>query len=188
MQAVNCTTPANFFHALRRQLHREFRKPLIVFTPKSLLRHPRCVSTLDELATGKFMEVIDDGQADAKQVTRVVLCSGKIYYELLEHKEKDQANEIALVRLEQLYPLPIEQLLALKKKYKNVVDWIWVQEEPANMGAWSYLLRVLEELPLKVISRPESASPATGSHHAHEREQKALIGKVFQKSLVTNQN
>ncbi len=186
MQVVNCTTPANFFHVMRRQLHREFRKPLIVFTPKSLLRHPRCVSPLDDLAKGKFTEVIDDATADSKQVSRVVLCSGKIYYELLEQKEKDQVNDVALVRLEQLYPLPVIQLQALKKKYKNASDWVWVQEEPENMGAWSYLLRVVKDIPLKVISRPESASPATGSHHAHEREQKLLISKVFEKSLVTS--
>ena len=188
MQIVNCTTPANFFHVMRRQLHREFRKPLIVFTPKSLLRHPKCISSMDDLAKGKFTEIIDDASADPKQISRVVLCSGKIYYELLAQKEKDQANEIALVRLEQLFPLPYDQLLALKKKYKNGADWIWVQEEPENMGAWSYLLRVVKDLPLKVISRPESASTATGSHHAHEREQSALIRKVFEKSLVENQN
>ncbi len=188
MQVVNCTTPANFFHVMRRQLHRPFRKPLVVFTPKSLLRHPRCISSLDDLAKGKFLEVIDDAAADAKQISRVVFCSGKLYYELLAQKEKDLANEIALIRLEQLYPLPTEQLQALKKKYKNAADWIWVQEEPENMGAWSYLLRVVKDIPLKVISRPESASPATGSHHAHEREQRALIGKVFEKSLVINQN
>jgi 2-oxoglutarate dehydrogenase E1 component len=186
MQAVNCTTPANFFHVIRRQMHRGFRKPLVVFTPKSLLRHPRCMSSVDDLSKGKFMEVIDDAGAGAGQVSRVVLCSGKIYYELLEQKEKDQANEIALVRLEQLYPLPAIQLEALKKKYKNASDWIWVQEEPENMGAWSYLLRVVKNIRLKVISRPESASPATGSHHAHDREQKLLIRKVFDKVLVTN--
>ncbi len=186
MQAVNCTTPANFFHVLRRQLHREFRKPLVVFTPKSLLRHPRCVSPLDDLVKGKFMEVIDDAQAEAGQISRVVLCSGKIYYELLEQKEKDQVNDVALIRLEQLYPLPAIQLEAMKKKYRNATDWIWVQEEPENMGAWSYLLRVVKDIQLKVISRPESASPATGSHHAHDREQKLLIRKVFDKVPVTD--
>jgi 2-oxoglutarate dehydrogenase E1 component len=184
MQVINCTTPANFFHALRRQLHRDFRKPLIVFTPKSLLRHPRCISSVEDLSKGKFSEVIDDTNADAKSVSRVVLCSGKIYYELLEQKEKDQANDVALIRLEQLYPLPALQLEALKKKYKNASDWIWVQEEPVNMGAWSYLLRVVKDIPLKVVSRPESASPATGSHHAHEREQKLLISKVFESRAV----
>ena len=188
MQVVNCTTPANYFHVLRRQMHREFRKPLVVLTPKSLLRHPRCFSTLDELAKGRFKEVIDDEKADAKSVSRVVLCSGKIYFELLEHQEKNKVSDVALVRVEQLYPFPTEQLLVLKKKYNNSIEWIWVQEEPENMGAWSHLLRTVKDIPLKIISRPESASPATGSHHAHEREQKALIEKVFEKSLVTDQH
>ena len=137
------------------------------------------------------MEIIDDTNAEAKQISRVVLCSGKIYYELLEQKEKDQANDVALIRLEQLYPLPKIQLQSLKKKYKHVSDWMWVQEEPENMGAWGYLLRVIKDIPLKIISRPESASPATGSHHAHEREQKLLISKVFEPrsvGVVTHHN
>jgi 2-oxoglutarate dehydrogenase E1 component len=178
IQVVNCTTPANLFHVIRRQLKRDFRKPLVVFTPKSLLRHPRCVSTVDDLAKGKFMEIIDDA-SDGSKVSRVVLCSGKIYYELLEQKEKDQANHIALVRIEQLYPFPKKQFSQLLQKYKSAKEWIWVQEEPENMGAWSYLLRTLKDVPLKVISRGESASPATGSHHAHEREQKELIAKAL---------
>ena len=184
MQVVNCTTPANFFHALRRQMKRPFRKPLIVFSPKSLLRHPRCISTFDEMAKGGFREIIDDGSADPKQVNRVVICSGKVYYELLEQKEKDQANELALIRMEQLYPLPVQQLQALKTKYKNATDWIWLQEEPINMGAWSYLLRTCREIPFQVIARSESASPATGSHKAHEREQKELIQRVFEKVII----
>ncbi|MBK6836985.1 MAG: 2-oxoglutarate dehydrogenase E1 component [Bacteroidetes bacterium] len=184
MQVVNCTTPANFFHALRRQMKRPFRKPLIVFSPKSLLRHPRCISTFDEMAKGGFREIIDDMSADPKQVNRVVICSGKVYYELLEQKEKDQANELALIRMEQLYPLPVQQLQALKTKYKNATDWIWLQEEPINMGAWSYLLRTCREIPFQVIARSESASPATGSHKAHEREQKELIQRVFEKVII----
>ena len=188
MQVVNCTTPANYFHVLRRQIHREFRKPLVVLTPKSLLRHPRCISSLDDLAKGNFKEVLDDDNADAKSVSRVVLCSGKIYFDLLEHQEKNKVTDVALVRIEQLYPFPTDQLQVLKKKYHNSIDWIWVQEEPENMGAWGYLLRTIKEIPLKLVSRPESASPATGSHHAHEREQRALIEKVFEKSLVTDQH
>ena len=177
IQVVNCTTPANFFHALRRQLKRDFRKPLVVFTPKSLLRHPRCVSTVEDLAAGKFHELIDDG-SDASKVSRVVICSGKIFYELLEQKEKDQANHISLVRLEQLYPFPKKQFDELRAKYENAKEWIWVQEEPENMGAWSYLLRIVKDVPLKLSARSESASPATGSHHAHEREQRELISKA----------
>ena len=113
-----------------------------------------------------------------------MICSGKVYYELLEQKEKDQANELALIRMEQLYPLPVQQLQALKTKYKNATDWIWLQEEPINMGAWSYLLRTCREIPFQVIARSESASPATGSHKAHEREQKELIQRVFEKVII----
>lgn len=180
MQIVNCTSPANFFHVLRRQLKRDFRKPLVVFTPKSLLRHPKCISNLDELATGKFKEIIDDGTANAKEVKRAVLCSGKIFYELIEQKELIKRKDVAIIRIEQLYPFPEKQFEQLISKYKSATEWIWVQEEPENMGAWSYLLRKVKNVSLKIIARPESASPATGSHHAHEREQKALIEKVFE--------
>lgn len=185
MQVVNCTTPANFFHVLRRQMHRPFRKPLVVMTPKSLLRHPRCVSSFDDLSSGSFMEVIDDASVTAAKVNKVVVCSGKVYYELLEQKERDQNTDVALVRLEQLYPYPAEQLSALKAKYKNASGWIWLQEEPENMGAWSYILRKSKDISFKLISRVESASTATGSHKAHDREQKELIEKVFERTLVS---
>ncbi len=182
MQVVNCTTPANFFHALRRQLQRPFRKPLIVFTPKSLLRHPRCISEIKDLASGSFTEVIDDVNANVSKIKRVLVCSGKIYYDLLEQKEKNQVEDIAIVRLEQLYPLPVDQLQKLKIKYKSAEEWIWIQEEPINMGAWSYLLRVATSvIPFKVLARAESASPATGSYKAHDREQNELITQAFKK-------
>ncbi len=182
LQVLNCTTPANFFHALRRQLHRPFRKPLIIFTPKSLLRHPRCVSSIAELSKGKFIEVVDDATADAKKIDRVVVCSGKVYYDLLEQKEKDQNNNVALVRMEQLYPFPEKQLTELKLKYKNVSDWVWLQEEPVNMGAWSYILRMtIGKISFRLISRAESASPASGSYKAHDREQKEIVQKAFSK-------
>lgn len=183
LQIVNCTTPANFFHVLRRQIHRPFRKPLVVFTPKSLLRHPRCVSGMDELANGKFLELIDDTSAVAAKISKVIVCSGKVYYDLLERKEKDQLNDVALIRLEQLYPFPSEKLMEIKAKYKNAKDWIWLQEEPVNMGAWSFILRITNGIiPFRVISRHESASPATGSYKAHEREQKELIEEAFKKN------
>jgi 2-oxoglutarate dehydrogenase E1 component len=182
MQVVNCTTPANFFHALRRQLQRPFRKPLIVFTPKSLLRHPRCISEIKDLASGSFTEVIDDINAIASKIKRVLVCSGKIYYDLLEQKEKNQADDIAIVRIEQLYPLPIDQLQKLIIRYKSAEEWIWIQEEPINMGAWSYLLRVATAvIPFKVLARAESASPATGSYKAHDREQNELITQAFKR-------
>ena len=185
IQVVNCTTPASYFHALRRQLQRPFRKPLIVFTPKSLLRHPRVISTLEDLSGGKFEEVIDDNKVTVKSVSRVVLCSGKVYYDLLEQQEKEKADDVALVRLEQFYPLPYKQLEALRKKYTHATEWVWVQEEPENMGAWGYLLRTASRiLPLQLISRTESASPATGSYKAHEREQRKLVHRVFEKVTV----
>jgi 2-oxoglutarate dehydrogenase E1 component len=183
LQVLNCTTPANFFHAMRRQLHRPFRKPLIIFTPKSLLRHPRCVSSIDELANGRFNEIFDETSVDAAKVSKVIVCSGKVYYDLLEQKEKDQVNDVAILRLEQLYPFPTEQFEQLKKKYKQAKEWIWLQEEPVNMGAWSYILRTTNGIiPFKVISRPESASPATGSYKAHDREQKELIQRAFNRN------
>lgn len=180
MNILNCTTPANFFHALRRQMHRPFRKPLVIFTPKSLLRHPRCISQINEFSSGSFRELIDDSNVVAEKVRKVLICSGKIYYELLEQKEKDQAEHIAIVRLEQLYPLPVDQLQKIKQRYKNAKQWIWIQEEPVNMGAWSYLLRVATPIiPLSSITRPESASPATGSYKTHDREQRQLIAEAF---------
>jgi 2-oxoglutarate dehydrogenase E1 component len=186
MQIANCTTPANFFHLLRRQLHRDFRKPLIVFTPKSLLRHPKCVSKIEEFTKAGFQEVIDDASANAKEITRVVFCSGKVYYDLLERKEQDKNTEVAIVRLEQLYPFPQKQIDSVVAKYKNAEEIVWLQEEPENMGAWTYLLRVWKNAKYTLISRAESASPATGSHHQHDKEQKALVDKAFAKSLVTN--
>jgi 2-oxoglutarate dehydrogenase E1 component len=179
MQVVNCTTPANFFHVLRRQMKRDFRKPLIVMTPKSLLRHPRCISPLDDLATGSFKEIIDDPTADPAKVTKVVFCSGKLYYELLAEKEKQTNETIAFVRIEQLYPFPAKQFQQIITKYRPAKKLVWAQEEPENMGAWSYILRVVKNAFLHVNARAESASPATGSHLAHEREQKALIAEIF---------
>lgn len=178
LQMVNCTTPANFFHVLRRQMVRDFRKPLVVFTPKSLLRHPRCTSTLSELSTGKFQEVIDDPSADPSDTKRVILCSGKVYYDLLAKKEELENTSVALVRLEQLDPLPRKQLNLLQKKYGKA-NWIWLQEEPENMGAWSHMLRKLRQIDLDLISRPPSGAPATGSGQRHRTEQKALVERAF---------
>jgi 2-oxoglutarate dehydrogenase E1 component len=155
IQVANCTTPANFFHLLRRQLKRDFRKPLVVFTPKSLLRHPQCTSKLDEFTKGSFREVIDDGYAKPSDVKRVLFCTGKIYYDLLEKQQADKRSDIAIIRLEQLYPTPYEQLNNIVSKYKNAKELIWVQEEPENMGAWPYICRKFYnyDLNIKVISR-----------------------------------
>jgi len=185
MQVVNCTSPANFFHLIRRQMHREFRKPLIVFTPKSLLRHPKCVSAIADLSKGGFQEVIDDSIVNAKSVKRVVFCSGKVYYDLLERQAAEKEKDIAIVRLEQLYPFPKKQLNAITAKYKNADELIWLQEEPENMGAWSYLLRTWTNAKLKVIARAASASPATGSHKQHDKEQHALVEKAFEKAEIS---
>jgi 2-oxoglutarate dehydrogenase E1 component len=184
MQIANCTTPANFFHLLRRQMHRDFRKPLVVFTPKSLLRHPKCVSTVADLTKGGFQEVIDDATANAKSTRRVVFCSGKVYYDLLERQEVDKESGVAVIRIEQLYPFPQNQLDAIVTKYKNATELVWLQEEPENMGAWSFLLRTWTNAELKVIAREASASPATGSHKQHDKEQHSLVDKAFAKSEI----
>lgn len=179
IQVVNTTTPSNFFHVIRRQMKREFRKPLVVFTPKSLLRHPRCVSSMTELSLESFKEVLDDSSAVPERVTKLVMCSGKIYYELLERKLNDNASDVALVRIEQLYPFPKKQVEDLIAKYSNAFHRIWVQEEPENMGAYNYLRYIWPDLPLIRIAREASASPATGSHKAHSSEQTTLLDRVF---------
>jgi len=179
IQVVNCTTPANFFHVLRRQLHRPFRKSLVIFTPKSLLRHPRCVSTLSDFSVGGFKEVIDDQTADPEKIRKVVFCSGKLYYDLLEAKEKSQREEIALIRIEQLYPLPIIQLKEVIKHYNKADLWHWIQEEPANMGAGDFLQQNFKEVPLIFTSRPPSGSPATGSMKLHKIQQQLLVEKAM---------
>jgi 2-oxoglutarate dehydrogenase E1 component len=180
MQVANATTPANFFHLMRRQLHRDFRKPLVVMTPKSLLRSAHCVSTLEELVEGRFQEVIDDVSAEVAKVKKLVFCSGKLYYELLEEKEKRNADDVALVRLEQLYPFPKTQLDAIVSKYSNAENYVWAQEEPENMGAWGFILRHWRELPLHVIARSASATPASGSSKRAARRQRAVIEGVFE--------
>ncbi len=177
MQIVNCTTPANFYHVLRRQLKRDFRKPLVVFTPKSLLRHPRCVSSIFDLADGKFEGIIDD-VIPANGIEKLVLCSGKIYYELLERREQEQSNNIALVRIEQLFPLDIQGINKLADKYK-AKEIIWVQEEPENMGAWTFMLTELRGLDIYVIARSPSAATASGSSKKSAVQQKEIIDKVF---------
>ncbi len=179
IQVVNCTTPANFFHVLRRQMHRPFRKPLVIFTPKSLLRHPRCISPLPEFTHGGFREVIDDVSADPEKIRKVVFCCGKLFYDLLEGKEKFHKEDIALVRIEQLYPFPLKQLREVIKHYDKAVKWHWVQEEPANMGAEGFLLQNFREVPLIFTTRPPSGSPATGSSRLHKIQQQLLVEKAM---------
>jgi 2-oxoglutarate dehydrogenase E1 component len=180
MQLANCTTPANFFHLLRRQQKRKFRKPLIVFTPKSLLRHPRAVSPLTDFSKGDFREVIDDTTAVPEKITRVVFCTGKLYYNLLAEREKLKNNSVALVRIEQLYPFPKKQVEAVIARYKNCTDYIWAQEEPANMGAWEFIEKVFDKKhKLRLIGRPASGSPATGSPKFHVIREQKILDKVF---------
>lgn len=187
MQVVNPTTPANFFHLLRRQLKRPFRKPLIVFTPKSLLRHHLAVSSLEELSEGRFKEVIDDTVVDAEKVSRVIFTTGKLYYDLFEEREKRKTNE-AIVRIEQLYPFPHKQLGEIIKRYPNAERFVWAQEEPANMGAWSYILRNVKLTNLLLVARPESGSPATGSIKLHAIRQRKIIEKSFGECTCPNAN
>ena len=172
------TTAANMFHLLRRQMHTEFRKPLIVMTPKSLLRHRLTRSDVTELTVGRFREIIDDDAADPKTVKRVLLCSGKIYYELLEYKQAADIDSVAIVRLEQLYPYPRKQDAALREKY-GAAEWIWVQEEAANMGAWIAVRDRFEGIVFRLVSRKESASPATGLAARHKVVQQSLVADAF---------
>ncbi|WP_428328758.1 2-oxoglutarate dehydrogenase E1 component [Mucilaginibacter sp.] len=183
IQVANCTTPANFFHILRRQMLRDFRKPLIIFTPKSLLRSPKCVSKLEEFTNGKFHELIDDEYADPKKVKRVLLCTGKIYYDLLEKQQADKRKDVAIVRIEQLYPTPVVQILKIKGKYSKATEFIWVQEEPENMGAWPYICRKFHNdkvINLYVISRHEGSSTATGFAKQHAAQQLHIVSKAFE--------
>ena len=178
MYVANITTPANFFHILRRQLKVDFRKPLVIFTPKSLLRHPRVVSSLDQLANGQFQPIIEDKVNDAAQIKRVVFCSGKLYYDLLDHKEEIKDKSVHLVRLEQLYPLDNEAIDKIITAYPEA-DLVWAQEEPQNMGAWSYILMHLRQYPWKLISPRASAAPASGSYKRWSINQSNIINKVF---------
>jgi 2-oxoglutarate dehydrogenase E1 component len=177
MQVCNLTTPAQYFHVLRRQMKRNFRKPLIIMTPKSLLRYKPAVSPLEEFTGGGFLEVIDDAMADPARVRRVLLCSGKVYYDLLERREHDDSGQLAIIRLEQFYPLPVEALRGAVGRYRKAKEWVWVQEESLNMGGWTFMEPRLRALGwnVKYIGRDTSASPATGSRKIHLQEQKELV-------------
>ncbi len=183
IQVANLTTPAQYFHILRRQMKRGFRKPLVIMAPKSLLRHKQCVSTKKELLQGKFEEIIDDTGA-AKKPERIILCSGKVYYDLLNFREDKKIKNTALLRVEQLYPLSRERLAELFGKYSSAKHIVWCQEEPKNMGAWTFMLpRLLEVTDGKIplyAGRKQSASPAAGSLAVHRIEQDELVKKAFE--------
>ncbi len=192
IQIAQPTTPAQYFHLLRRQVLRKWRKPLVVFTPKSLLRNPKVISSLGDCASGRFQRVLPDIPA-GEDVKRILLCTGKVFYDLLAYREEHQRRDVAIIRLEQLYPLHpglLEQLLAA---YADHTPALWVQEEPANMGAWRYLhekfgKRLFNRFPFALVSRDESASPATGSAHAHKLEQAKLIQRAFGVAETAFQN
>lgn len=183
MYIADCTTPANFFHLLRRQMKTNFRKPLVVFTPKSLLRHPEVVSTTDEFATGTFKEVLDDPIADPEKVKSLVFCTGKFYYDLVAERENLKRDDIAFVRIEQLFPLPAEQLKEIIAKYSNANDYVWAQEEPKNMGAYGYMLMNFTEVKLRLASLKAYSAPAAGSYTRAKARHAAAIAMVFDKNL-----
>ncbi len=178
MIVADCTTPASIYHLLRRQMKRNYRKPLIIFTPKSLLRHPKAVSSINELATGKFQEVIDDS-IPPKNVKKLVFCTGKFYYDLLAEREVLEREDVALIRIEQLFPLHLEKIQKVIDKYPNVENYTWAQEEPKNMGAWSYMLQRMDLVKLEVASRPYNSVPAPGSSTRDKRRQRRVIDEVF---------
>jgi 2-oxoglutarate dehydrogenase E1 component len=177
---ANVTTPANFFHLMRRQLNWSFRKPLVVMSPKSLLRHPECRSEISELSSGSFQPLIPDTWCykSGKKIRRILLCSGKIYYDLRARQMQGNHKDVALIRLEQLYPLPLNEIIDLLNHYTEA-EVCWVQEEPANMGAWTYMLNRFPEIEWYLISRKSSASPATGFAKVHNNEQESILSEAF---------
>jgi len=183
MYIADVTTPAQMFHILRRQMKANFRKPLIIFTPKSLLRHPKAVSKVSDLTGGAFQEVMDDSSADVKKVKSLVFCTGKFYYDLLSVKEELNREDVALVRVEQLFPLPEEKMKDIIAKYKNADDIVWAQEEPRNMGAWSHMMMHFNEAQkFRVASRRFYAAPAAGSAVRSKARHQQVIDFVFDKT------
>ena len=183
MFIADCTTPANFFHLLRRQMKTTFRKPLIVFTPKSLLRHPSVVSSVDEFANGTFQEVLDDPNADKKAVKSLVFCTGKFYYDLVSEREANGRTDVAFVRIEQLFPLPVDQLKEIIASYPNADDYVWAQEEPKNMGAYSFMLMNFDLVKLRLASLKAYSAPAAGSYARSKKRHASAIAMVFDKNL-----
>jgi 2-oxoglutarate dehydrogenase E1 component len=175
MVLANCTTPASFFHLLRRHMMIPFRTPLIIFTPKSLLRHPRCVSPLEDFVENYFQPLLDDNRVKSETVRKVLLCTGRIYYDLEERRDQQKKRDIAIIRLEQLYPLPQKGINALLEKYSHAESFAWVQEEPENAGAWSFLLRKLKHFNWQYIGREESTTPATGFYKQHTVELEKIL-------------
>jgi 2-oxoglutarate dehydrogenase E1 component len=197
MQVCNCTTPAQYFHLLRRQMYgghdrRGMRKPLVLFTPKSLLRHPKAVSTLADFTNAGFREILGDaGPMDPDRVTRIAMCSGKVYYDLLAAREQQNANHVAILRLEQLYPFAEEQVKDMLLRYPVTAEVTWVQEEPRNMGPWRFIREQIQPIlsatgrDLMYVGRPESASPASGSGKRHQQEQAQIVAEALTEGAVS---
>jgi len=184
MYIADCTTPANFFHLLRRQMKTTFRKPLIVFTPKSLLRHPQAVSKIEDLTNGQFQEILDDPNVtDKKAIKSLVFCTGKVYYDIIAKREELERNDVAVVRLEQIFPLATEQIKEIIASYPNVDDYVWAQEEPKNMGAYGFMLMNFDSVKLRLASPKAYSAPAAGSYERSKKRQKNAIAMVFDKTL-----
>jgi 2-oxoglutarate dehydrogenase E1 component len=187
MQVCNCTVPSNYFHLLRRQMRRNFRKPLILMAPKSLLRHKACISNLSEMSSGtSFHRVLwDNGAVKADfKIKKLVLCSGKVYFDIAAERDKRQLNDVYIMRVEQLFPFPEEALIDEISRFKNIEEVVWCQEEPRNMGAWSFITEPLEKILINIgapvtrpiyAGRPAAASPATGSMQKHVVQQAKLV-------------
>jgi len=185
IQVCNLTTPSQYFHALRRQLKRELRRPLVIMAPKSLLRHRGCVSPVGDLIEGRFTEILDD-PTPPSSARRLVLCSGKIYYDLLAGRGESEIDDVAIVRVEQLYPFNEDLFLEVTEPYRSATDVAWVQEETANRGGWSYMMPHLQkafpEHDIRYIGRGPSASPATGSPRVHRQQQEAIVRRALAES------
>jgi 2-oxoglutarate dehydrogenase E1 component len=185
LQVCNITTPAQYFHVLRRQVRRDFRRPLVIMAPKSLLRHKLAVSPVDALVEGSFKEILDDPRPPA-EVRRLVLCSGKLYYDLLAGRGELRADDVALVRVEQFYPFCENRMQRIVELYRGAVEVIWAQEEPQNRGGWTFMQPILERFfrdrLVQYVGRPASASPATGSLKVHRQEQQAIVSEALGKA------
>ncbi|MDO9613826.1 MAG: 2-oxoglutarate dehydrogenase E1 component, partial [Bacteroidota bacterium] len=184
LQAVVPTTPANMFHLVRRQLHWNVRIPLIIFTPKSLLRHPMVTSSVDELSNGHFQEIIEDVVSKPEKIRKLVFTYGKLYYDLHKRQAEEGIQDVTIVRVEQLFPLPIDQIKSIIAKYQHVEKIIWAQDEPSNMGAWQHVQRFLPTVPFELISRPASASPAGGLMYQHNLRLKMILDSVFEEKVL----
>ena len=184
MQVCNLTTPAQYFHVLRRQMHRKYRKPLIIMTPKSLLTHEQAVSTEQDFTNSRFFEILGDDQASTRKAERIIFCSGKVYYDLVKYRQENNLKDAAaIIRIEQIYPLYKDKISRLAKPYVNLKKIVWCQEESENMGAWTFILpRLLNLFPgyIHYAGRPASASPAAGTIQAHQAQQAALVKQAFE--------